>query len=427
MSREPLPSSRNSPGRPARPEGYRVGEPGYRRVTLGLFFAGLTTFALLYTTQPLLPQLADRFHVSAAESALTVSLATLGLAAGLVVAGPFSDVRGRVTVMRVSLVASSTIGLVSAFAPGWTVLLVLRAVQGLALAGLPAVAMAYLREEVHGERHAQAAGLYIGGTAVGGMAGRLVAGGFADLGGWRLAVGGVAALALVSALAAVRLLPASRGFVARPASARALRKATSRLLHAPAQLALYAIAATAMGAFVAAFNGIGFRLAAEPFSLGPGVTGLVFLVYVVGVVSSPWAGRLAGVHGRADVIVVGALVTLAGLALTLAPWLPLVVLGLAVTTGGFFAAHGVASGWVPARAHIAGAAVAQASSLYLIAYYLGSSLFGDLAGVAWSAGSWPAVVALSGSLIVVTLLLGLFLRRVPRAQPATTDLPPLHG
>ncbi|HET8599710.1 MAG TPA: MFS transporter [Segeticoccus sp.] len=410
-----------------RSTGYRVGEPGYRRVTLGLFFAGLTTFALLYTTQPLLPELSDRFGVSAAQSALTVSLATLGLAVGLVVAGPLSDTRGRVSVMRISLVASSLIGVASALAPSWTLFLLLRALEGVALAGLPAVAMAYLREEVHGDRHPQAAGLYVGGTAIGGMAGRLVAGGLADLGGWRLAVGGVAVLGLVSALAAVRLLPASRGFTARPANARALLEATSRLLHAPAQLALYAIAATAMGAFVAAFNGIGFRLSAAPFSLSPAFTGLVFLVYVVGVVSSPWAGRQAAAHGRANVIVAGAVVTLAGLALTLAPWLPLVVLGLAVTTGGFFAMHGVASGWVPARAHIAGAAVAQASSLYLIAYYVGSSLFGDLAGVAWSTAAWPAVVGLSGVLIVVTLLLGLFLRHVPRARPVSEELPPLHG
>lgn len=409
-------------------DGYRAGEPGYRKVTAGLFFAGLTTFALLYTTQPLLPELSRHFRVSPAQSALTVSLATLGLAAGLLIAGPLSDVRGRVSVMRASLLASSVIGLLSAIAPTWHAFLLLRGLEGVALAGLPAVAMAYLREEVHRERHPRAAGLYVGGTAIGGLAGRLVAGGLADLGDWRLAVGGVAALGLLSAVVAVRLLPPSRRFLRRPAGGRALLSATSRLLHAPAQLALYAIGATAMGAFVAAFNGIGFRLAGAPFSLSPAVTGLVFLVYVVGVVSSPWAGRLAGAHGRANVIVTGAAVTLAGLGLTLAPSLPLVVLGLAVTTGGFFAVHGVASGWVPARADVAGAAVGQASALYLIAYYIGSSLFGDVAGLAWSAGAWPAVAALSGVLTLVALALGCYLRHVPGAHAAPpTSRAAAHG
>jgi len=37
----------------------------------------------------------------------------------------------------------------------------------------------------------------------------------------------------------------------------------------------------------------------------------------------------------------------------------------------------------------------QAAFLYLFAYYLGSSVFGTLAGPAWSISEWPAVTALA--------------------------------
>jgi YNFM family putative membrane transporter len=151
----------------------------------------------------------------------------------------------------------------------------------------------------------------------------------------------------------------------------------------------------------------------------------VFLVYLVGVLTSPVAGRLAGRVGRRVVVPGGAVITLAGVLLTMARPLPLVVLGLAVVTGGFFAVHGVASGWVAARADLSSGGIGQAASLYLVSYYLGASLFGGLAGTAWSTGGWPLVAALCGTLTLGTLMLSLFLRAVPpAAQPApATEAP----
>ena len=65
---------------------------------------------------------------------------------------------------------------------------------GRRLAGLPAAATAYLREELHPDTYARAAGLYIGGTALGGMAGRLLTGAVAGAAGWRWALAAVALL-----------------------------------------------------------------------------------------------------------------------------------------------------------------------------------------------------------------------------------------
>jgi YNFM family putative membrane transporter len=271
--------------------------------------------------------------------------------------------------------------------------------------------MAYLREEVAEESHARATGLYVGGTALGGMVGRLVSGGLADLGGWRVATAGVGVLGLACALTVALLLPRSRRFRPAPASVRSLAATTAGVLRDPALLALYGLAATMMGGFVAVYNATGFRLAAPPYSLGVGLAGLVFCVYPLGSVGSAYAGRLADRHGRRSVVPAACLVTVAGVLLTLLHPLPLVVLGLGVMTAGFFAAHGVASGWVAARAHLGAGGTAQAASLYLFAYYLGSSVFGGLAGAAWTSGRWPAVVLLAVGLFGGGLVLALLLRR----------------
>jgi MFS transporter, YNFM family, putative membrane transport protein len=400
-----------APGLTAAHEGYLPGQPGYRRIAVALFAAGVATFALLYSTQALLPELARSFSVSAAQSTLSLSLTTAGLGVALLAAGPASEVLGRTGLIRFSLIASGVVAVACAAAPSWNWLLILRLVQGVALAGLPAAATAYLREELHPGDFGRAAGLYIGGNALGGMAGRLLTGGVADALGWRWALAAVALLGLLCAGIVVLTLPRSRNFTPAPARPRHLALMLTSAVSDPGLLALYGIGASCMGAFAAVYNAMGFRLTSAPFNLSVGTAGLVFLVYAIGTVSSATAGRMAERFSRRAVVPVGCLITAAGTLLTLPGNLACIVVGLAVMTAGFFTVHGVASSWVPVRAHAGGVPSAQAASLYLFAYYLGSSVFGNLAGRAWTLGAWPAVVALALSLLLISGLLAAWLRR----------------
>ncbi|MCW2810251.1 MAG: Major facilitator superfamily [Friedmanniella sp.] len=393
------------------PEPYRAGQTGYRRASLALFVAGIAVFALLYAPQPLLPQLRERFAVSPAAATLSISLTTLGLALGLLVAGPVSERFGRTRLLTASLVLATVLGVACAFSPTWPVLLTLRAAEGLALAGLPAVGVAYLSEELHPGVAGQATGLYVGGNALGGMAGRLLAGGLADLGGWRWAVGGIAVLAAVCTVVVLVLLPPSRRFVPAPPGLGVVARATRGVVSDPVLLGLYALAALLMGAFVAVYNALAFRLAAPPYTLSAALAGLVFLVYALGSVASTLAGRAADRVGRRRVVPVCVLVMLAGLLATGLTPLAALVAGLTVMTIGFFAAHGVASGWVAARATAGGRATAQAASAYLFAYYVGSSVAGSLVGRAWSEHGWAGVQALTGALVLAAVLVSGFLLR----------------
>jgi len=395
--------------------GHRPGSPAFRRTALALFLAGLATFAAIWTTQPLLPTLAEDFAVTPARAALSVSGPTLALGLGLLVAGPLSDVRGRTWLVHFSLLATGVVGLACALAWSWESLLVLRTLQGFVLAGLPAVATAYLREEVHRSAAAGLTGLYVGGTALGGMSGRLLAAGLAELGGWRAAVAGVAVLVLVCAALVRWLLPPSRRFVPTDARPSALLAQTARQLRDPVLVGLFATGALLMGAFVAVFNGIGFRLESAEFGLGPALAGLVFLTYALGSVSSTLAGRWsARTAGPRPVVPIGVTVAVVGVLLTLSGSLPVVVAGVAVLVVGFFAAHGVASGWVAARASLGAGGAGQAASVYLLAYYGGASVAGAVAGWAWSSGGWERVVVLALSLLGAALAVALLLTRTRR-------------
>jgi YNFM family putative membrane transporter len=60
--------------------GYRRGTGPYWRVLLVMFLAGVATFAQLYAPQAVLPEFGDAFGVPITSAALTVSMATFGLA-----------------------------------------------------------------------------------------------------------------------------------------------------------------------------------------------------------------------------------------------------------------------------------------------------------------------------------------------------------
>ncbi|MCW3148418.1 MFS transporter [Stutzerimonas stutzeri] len=377
---------------------FRQGTTAYRRATLALFCAGFATFAMLYCVQPLLPLLAAHFSVSAASSSLALSLTTLSLALCLLVSGALAESWGRKPVMAAALGLASLLGLACVLVDSWGLLLVLRALLGLALSGLPALAMAYVGEEFDPGSLPAAMGLYIGGTALGGLLGRLLSGLLSDLGGWQLALGGIAGLGLLALGLFVWLLPASRHFKAQPLSLPVLLGNFREHLRNPQLRTLFLQAFLLMGGFVALFNYIGFRLAGAPFGLSSTVIGMLFIVYLAGIFSAGWAGRLVPRFGARRVLQGGVALMLGGVALCAMPWLTAIVTGLGLFTLGFFAAHAVASGQVGYHAK---GAKAQASALYLCAYYLGSSLVGYVAGYVWEHAGWLPLMAVLAALFVL--------------------------
>jgi YNFM family putative membrane transporter len=389
--------------------------PAYRRTNRALFFGGFSCFALLYCVQPLMPLLAHEFALTPAQSSLSLSLATAALAVSLLVSSVLSDRVGRKNMMVVALVVSAIMTVVAAFAHNYAQLLAARTLLGFALGGMPAVAMAYLSEEIEPASLGVSMGLYISGNAFGGMIGRMLASILSDFLSWRVALGVMGVAGLLAAWEFWRSLPASRNF--RPSSGG--MATTVHGLHRhfgdDGLPWLFALSFLLMGCFVSAYNFIGFRLLGAPFGLRQSVVGGISLLYLLGIFSSVWAGRRADRLGRRHVLwtVMGTM--LAGLLLTLAHNLAAIVAGMAVFTFGFFASHSIASSWVGRRARTQ---QALASALYLSFYYLGSSLVGWLCGVLWEHGGWGGVVALLGVFLGAALLITLRLRRLEPVGPA---------
>ena len=397
----------------------RHGTAAFRRATVALFAAGASTFGLLYCVQPIMPEFSRYFGQPAASSALTLSASSGVMAVAMLFAGTVSDSLGRKPVMYASLWSSALLVLATALAPDWTTLIALRAVLGLSLSGLPAVAMTYLGEEVHPGSIGLGMGLFISGNALGGMGGRLLASVLTEYFGWRVGVAAMGAIGCAAAWVFARTLPDSRHFVPRPPALGESLRRYAAVFRDPGLPWLFAEGFVLLGSFVTVYNYIGYRLLAPPYSLSQSAVGSVFAVYLVGTFSSTWIGHLAGRLGRRRVLWSMFAIMAVGLGLTLLAALWAVVGGIAVLTFGFFGGHSIASSWVGRRA---GAATAQASALYLFAYYLGASIAGSVGGLFYAAHGWAGVCAFVGAVVAAGLLVAL---RLARLAPPPGEREPL--
>lgn len=369
-------------------------------ILLCLFLAGFAVFSSLYCVQPMMPMFAQFFQVSPTHSSFPLSFSTIALAVGLLFAGLISDRYGRKQIMVISLFSTAILLILSSRFPLWEVFLLSRVFIGLAISGVASVAMTYIGEEVAAQDVGFAMGLYISGTAIGGMSGRLIAGVLIDVIPWQTAMLMIGVLNLTIAVIFYLTLPNSKHFKAYPIRlVRFIQSFVKNFQDLKLRL-LFAQGFILMGCFVTVFNYMSYHLLEAPFALSQAWIGLISIAYLSGIYSSPRAASWSNRFGRGRVLVAMLCMMMFGLWLMLIPSLVVVLIGLLIFTFSFFAAHSTSSSWVSVQSL---QYRAVGSALYLFYYYLGSSVLGSGSGLIWEAFGWVGLT-LSISLI---LLLGI--------------------
>ncbi|MBB3116817.1 MFS transporter [Corynebacterium bovis] len=391
--------------------GLTPADPGYRRLTVGALCAGLASFSALYATQALLPTLTDRLGVTPATAALTVSATTGALALAVVPAGILAERIGRRRTLRWSVLTATALTMLLALAPGIRTLIVLRAVQGVAVAGVPAVIMVHLTEEVDRAHLPAIMGRYVAGTTVGGLMGRLIPSGVLAVADWRAALLVSGAVAFVAGVVCARALPAQRRWDPDRVDLRAEVAAFRRHWATPRLAALFVLPFLLMGVFVSLYNFLGYRLG-DRFGLPEALAGLVFVLYLSGTWSAARAGAFVERFGSGRVTVAGSAVGVVGLLVLLLPSVVTTVLGALLVTAAFFAVHSTASALVGRTAR---RDRPEASSMYVMCYYVGSCVIG------WSSGhvldlGWSALVIWLTVLQAAALLLCVWLASTSGTQ-----------
>lgn len=351
-----------------------------------LYGGAVVVLADMYLPQPVLPLLSREFNIPPATAGLSVSAVVLSIAVMSLTSGPLSDRLGRRPVMAGSVALLALPTLLCALAGSFNMLLVFRALQGAAIPGLTAVAVAYISELVEPRALGGAVGGWIAATVVGGLAGRLASGLITDFFGWRAVFVVFAALTLACAAWLAAALPPD------PVNAhgdwRQVYRGLVEHLRRPALLAAFVIGGALFFGFLGLFTYLPYYLTGAPFHLPAGLVAFAYLSYLAGVVVSPISGRLSERIDRRVLIAAGLGIAMLGVALTLIPSLPVISVSLLILCAGMFTAQAVAPALVNTLAeHSKGAA----GALYLMFYYIGGTLGGVLPGLAWQAFGWPGV------------------------------------
>lgn len=358
------------------------------RRRLAVCLAGAAAFVPLYAPQSLLPLLRHFVGQNAAMAGAVVSAGTAGVAIAAPFMGQLADRLGRRRVIVLAAFLAAIPSLLSALAPTPALLIAARLLEGLALPGIFAVTVAYTAEQWPPQEARPVTALYVAGTIGGGFCGRLLSGFVAEFAGWRWGFVALALLQLALAACIHAWLAPERPV---PRRTDAPRVRLSDLLGDPALRSVYAAGFALLFALVAGFTYVSLRLAEPPFGLGPGGLSAIFAVYLVGVLTTPLSGHLLNRYGQATVLTCSWGAAIAGLSITILPWLPAVILGLTLFSGGLFFAQTAATTFVgEAMPAARGAAV----GLYVTCYYVGGSVGGVLPAPLWGWFGWPGVVAL---------------------------------
>jgi MFS transporter, YNFM family, putative membrane transport protein len=364
---------------------------------LGVALGGVTSFFNLYAPQAALPLLAQEFGASPAEIAMIMTATALAVAVMAPFAGSLSDVLGRKRMITVALIAVLIPAVMLGFAESLQALIFWRFVQGLALPAIFVVTLAYVGDEWPAAQATAVTGLYVSGCTLGGFAGRLLIGIFTDAIGWRGAFLITAAMTAVFAVAMILLLPREKKFV-RAANLGASLLQMLRHLKNPRLVATFAVGFGVLFSFLAFFTYVSFLLAAPPYNLSPTILGLLFVVYLLGTSTTPFTGRLIARFGRRQFILGIIGLWIFGTLLTLAPSLPVILLGLVIfPTCGFFV-QAASTSYVATTAK---EGVSAAVGLYVGFFYAGGSVGAYLPGLAWQVGGWPATVGMILAMLIV--------------------------
>jgi YNFM family putative membrane transporter len=355
------------------------------------------SFTTIYLVQPVLPVLQAEFGVSIAKAAQTVSMVILGVAFSTLIFGRLADMYPVKPFIILGGAMVSGAGLLCALVRDIDMLIALRLAQGLFIPALTTCLATYLARNLPVERLNVVMGSYVSATVVGGLGGRLLGGFIHPPLHWRYAFVTASAMVLVTAVAAVRLLPGEKRPSEKPGSGTGFIQLMAR----PDLLRIFVVGFGALFVFGATFNYLPFYLSAPPFSASTNLITLLYLTYLVGVVIAPLSGKFSNRFGNGLTMILGSLTLGTALLMTLVPHLGVLCLSLGLACAGFFAIHAAAVGSMNRKLS---ASRGRANSLYILWYYLGGSAGITVMGQAFKHYGWGGVIGTG--LLMLTLLLG---------------------
>lgn len=391
----------------------------YYLAIIALFLGSLTTFGVEYCVQPIIPVFSESFGLSPATASLAVAFGTGGMSGSMLLIAMLASNWPRRRTMAAGLMIASLLAIAIGVSPAFNMILACRLLQGMLLAVFPAMAIAYINEEFSSEIIGTVVGIYISGTSIGGLVGRLVLSALTDYYNWRFALEIMGVSYAIICVLFYFMLPRERNGAAvnspllrhhLSAKMKLMKSAREigNILHNKNLWGVFIIGMCVMGSFVCCYNFVSYMLMSEPYNLSQSAIGFVYCLYLVGTFSSTAMGVFADKRGNGLAVCLCVALMIVGMWVSAFESLALTLLGLAMFTFGFFGAHSSACSWA---GRLDKANKAQISSLYMFLYYMGGSTFGSIGGIFLSSNGWNGIVEFLTAVLCVAMVAALLVKR----------------
>lgn len=377
---------------------YTIKDAAFWKVIIGLGMSSIFIFATMYCLQPILPMFTKDFNIPISYASLSMSLTTVGLVLGLITIGFLSDRKGRLLFIHLSIICTTIILFILPFMESFGLIVFFRFLQGFTLSGVLGAALAYMAEEIDHKHFGFAATLYISCNSLGGMLGRFFTGYVAESSSWETALFILGGFGLITFFFVFFTLPKSKKFT--QSTVTYLEDIKGFLIHFknPLLLLMFGLGAILQISFTGMWTFLPFHLLEAPYQLSLQQISYFYLAYSLGIVGAPIAGWLVGRYSLSLIRVVGVIILSTGMFITLGSSIVAISVGLSIICLGFFVSHSIATTTVSQEAtHHKG----SASSLYLVAYYLGVSMGTTLLTPLWEHFSWNGIILCTAFLPII--------------------------
>lgn len=340
-------------------------------VTVILFWCSLIVVSAVYITIPLISLFTEVFHVSSSQAAWVGSAFSFAFAGGGLLFGVLSDRYGRKKLMISGLLLLTLTTLLIGTAQSFSWLVALRCLQGLAASMFPPSVLAYAMEMFSPKKRIMIIGFISTAFLMASIIGQIYSSLIVLTFSWSYVFYILFAVYLISFVIITFGIPRDHGDRQRGSiSASFIRIGT--IFHKKGLPICYIISATLFTALVGYFSTLGSYLTSSPFQLSHEDVLWIRAVGIIGMLVSPFDGKLVDKYGIKPVLWSGLLMAAIGLGL-LGVWQNLaflIFMSIVFTTGVAIALPALIS----LIGQLAGEVRAIAVSFHMFMLFIGASL-----------------------------------------------------
>ncbi|WP_235822130.1 MFS transporter [Gottfriedia luciferensis] len=268
----------------------------YPLMTTILFWCGLVILTSMYITIPLSSVFTKTFNVSSTQAAWLGSSFSLSYALGCLIYGPFSDKYGRKIFLVTSISVLTIVTIVISFVDNFYVLIILRGIQGLVAAAFAPISLVYAGEMFPTHKRLTAIGFISSGLLMAGVIGQIFSGVINEYFGWHKIFFILGILYFITTLIVIVFLPKDE-MIRSNENVFVKFKQIPTLLKQTQLLLAFSITFMLLLSLVGMYTVLGSYLSSEKFRLTSQHILYVRAIGIVGMLVSPFSGRIANKIG----------------------------------------------------------------------------------------------------------------------------------